>query len=367
MSQSLQSPASTAESFLGRLGEYQVELTGALNDWLAEREDRTRAEAADSEELTGRLSEFVRRGGKRVRPALVHNAYIGCGGGVRSQVLPVEMSLELFHTYLLIHDDIMDRAETRRGAPAAHLIFRDEHRARGWAGDPEHGGEATAILLGDLAHSYAIELFLSIDPRPDTWSEVAACFSTMCQEVVVGQYLEMTAPYRSGLSEQELLQVLRMKSGRYSVERPIQLGALLAGADEKTLEDLSRFGLAVGEAFQLKDDLLGVFGDLGTVGKPVGSDLVEGKFTLLIHHTLAAAGDAERRTVMAALGNPEAGAAELEAACQVIEGVGARLRVEEMIDSRMDAAHGVLEGLELTSEGTEFFSGLLGYLKERSH
>ncbi|MDH3744994.1 MAG: polyprenyl synthetase family protein [Acidobacteriota bacterium] len=367
MSQSLQPSAAPTETFFAGLAEFQTELAEALGAWLGDHGRAASAEASDSEELTSRLSEFVLRGGKRLRPALVHHAYAGCGGEMRSQVLPVAMSLELFHTYLLIHDDIMDRAETRRGARAVHLLFRDEHLERGWSGDAERGGEAVAILLGDLAHSYAVELFLSVDPRPDSWDEVTACFSKMCQEVVVGQYLEMTAPYRSGLSEDELLRVLRMKSGRYSVERPIQLGALLAGAGSETISKLRSFGLAVGEAFQLKDDLLGVFGDLETVGKPVGSDLVEGKFTVLIHHTLEAADDAERRAVNAVLGNSDAGAEELAAACRVIEGVGARSRVEEMVETRMEAARHFLSDVDLRPEGANFFAGLVGYLKERRH
>jgi len=267
---------------------------------------------------------------------------------------------------LLIHDDIMDRAPTRRGEPTAHLVFRAEHLARGWKGNPDHHGESSAILLGDLAHCFAEELFREVPVDPVIAPRLHHCFSTMCQEVITGQYLEFTAGHREELSEEDLLQVLRMKSGRYSVERPIQLGALLAGASDTVLDGLSRFGLLVGEAFQLHDDLLGMFGDSATVGKPVGGDLVEGKFTLLAHHALAhaSADDAER--LRRALGNAALEQAEVEEATEIIRRTGAEAKVAEMVASRHHDAAEILAGLDLETEGKAFLAGLVDYLKERN-
>ncbi len=149
-------------------------------------------------------------------------------------MLPLALATELLHTYLLIHDDIMDHAEVRRGLPAAHVRFRDAHRERGFQGDAQDFGLSVAILLGDLAHTWAVELAtraaLSNPLRnPLRNQEIARCFAAMSQEVIGGQYLELLVAQRRGAPEEELTRVLRLKSGCYTAERPIQLGAILAG------------------------------------------------------------------------------------------------------------------------------------------
>jgi geranylgeranyl diphosphate synthase type I len=353
-------------SFRALLGGFQKRLDGELAGWLDRRRELAEREARDAIELAGKLDAYVLQGGKRLRPALLFFAFKGCGGRDERHALPACLAVELLHTYLLIHDDIMDHAETRRGQPAAHIVFRDEHRARGWSGDAEHHGSSVAILLGDLAHTYAVELFAEARPEGGSHERVRECFSAMCREVILGQYLEMTAGQRPDLSEEDLLQVLRMKSGSYSVERPVVLGALLAGAPEDFVEALARVGAALGEAFQLRDDLLGLFGDSSRVGKPVGGDLVEGKFTLLVFHALRSASEEGRAAVRAVLGNAEADAEAVERAIAVVRGSGAEDRVLEMIDERLKDARRRLETLEMTPEGRAFFDGLIGYLRERT-
>ncbi len=358
-------------SFEDQLSEFRGGLERELGSWLAGKREELAAEVAETAELTAKLDQYVLRGGKRLRPALLYYAYRACGGGSHEAVMPAALAVELLHTYLLIHDDIMDRAQTRRGQPTAHLVFRDEHRERGWRGDADHHGESVAILLGDLAHCYAEELFSAAvigDGRLPARqsSRLRGCFATMCQEVITGQYLEFTAGQRRNLSERDLLQVLRMKSGRYSVERPIQLGALLAGAPDSVLETLSQFGLLVGEAFQLHDDLLGMFGDLATIGKPVGGDLVEGKYTLLVHYALTHASAADAAELRAALGNAELGPAEIERATDIIRRSGAEQRVVAMVESRHLEAAGILDGLPLEDDGKRFLAGVVDYLRRRN-
>ena len=403
------------------------------------------AALADPGDLVDGVARLMAQGGKRLRPALVYYTYRACGGRSESQVMPLALATEFLHTYLLIHDDIMDHAEVRRGQPAAHVRFRDLHRAGGLRGDADDFGRSVAILLGDLAHTYAVELFTGVTVRPDPaaaagpsaqpappapfapstsapsgphWLELNRCFSQMCEEVIGGQYLEFLLahhghpePASSGpagahlgspaanpandaateptpaqaVRESELLRVLRLKSGRYTAERPIQLGALLAGAPTRLREELSRYGTAVGEAFQLQDDLLGLFGDPATVGKPVGDDLREGKFTLLIHHALVKGGPADRQLVAGALGDPHLTAAEVARVQAALERTGARRAVTAMIAERLGEARRALAtlapllaplaperlpddpdgGPSLASEGLRFLSGLLDFLWER--
>lgn len=351
--------------FSSLLATFRADLERRLDQWLREKELAAASESAASQELTGTLTRFVAREGKRMRPALLYYTYRACGGPSDEEVMPMAMAVELLHTYLLVHDDIMDHADVRRGGPSAHRIFADLHRQRGWRGSSEHFGESAAILLGDLAQGLALELYASVEPAPEVADGFHRSFAAMCQEVVLGQYLEMTTGYRENLEEHELLRVLRMKSGRYSVERPVELGALLARAPQATQRGLTDYALKIGEAFQLQDDLLGMFGDAETVGKPVGSDLVEGKFTLLIHHALRELSEPERDLLARALGNPELEPAEVEAVQRLIAASGARQRVGTMIEDRLREARSRLAALDLRSEGAEFLGGLIDYLRGR--
>jgi geranylgeranyl diphosphate synthase, type I len=373
---------------------------------------------ADPGDLVDGVARLMAQGGKRLRPALVYYTYRACGGRSEQQVIPLALATEFLHTYLLIHDDIMDHAEMRRGQPAAHARFRDLHRAAGLRGDADDFGRSVGILLGDLAHTYAVELFtgVAVGPGPAA-AELNRCFSWMCEEVIGGQYLEFLLAHRDhpepaatdladlhpgtpdahrandanaasnaadaptlaqAVREAELLRVLRLKSGRYTAERPIQLGALLAGAPPELRAELSRYGTAVGEAFQLQDDLLGLFGDPATVGKPVGDDLREGKFTLLIHHALVKGSPADRQLVAGALGDPNLTAVEVAQVQLALERTGARRAVTAMIAERLGEARRALERLAPllaapaprgtdpdASEGMRFLGGLLDFLWER--
>jgi geranylgeranyl diphosphate synthase type I len=370
-STALRRPQPTDEaSFQALLDAFRAPLDRELDVFLAGKRAAA-AGAAEALELVDGVARLVAQGGKRLRPALVLAAYRACGGRREEAVLPLALSTELLHTYLLIHDDIMDHSEVRRGEPAAHVRFADSHAARGFRGDAGDFGRSAAILVGDLAHTWAVELFgeaADLVPDPERRLALRGAFSAMAEEVIAGQYLEIQVglrPRSEGTIEDELLRVLRLKSGRYTAERPIQLGALLAGAPSGLLGALSRYGAAVGEAFQLQDDLLGTFGDAATVGKPVGADLREGKYTFLVHHALEAASPAQLRLLSDALGDDGLTADRLAAVQRVLEETGARARVEAMVEERLGAAAAALEGLPLAPEGQAFLAGLLDWLWER--
>ena len=354
-----------SQAFPGLLADFRAKLEGQLQEWLSRKEAEAAIESAASRELTEVLTRYVARDGKRIRPALLYYTYRACGGSSDDKVMPIAMALELLHTYLLIHDDIMDHADVRRGGPAAHVMYADMHRERGWHGSSQHFGESVAILLGDLAQTYSLELYSGVELAPEVAGEFRSQFCRMCQEVVLGQYLEMTAGHRENLEEDELLRVLRMKSGRYSIERPVQLGYLLARAPESTRRALTTYGLKMGEAFQLQDDLLGMFGDVRTVGKPVGADLVEGKFTLIIHHALRHLSAADRGLLQQALGNPDLEPDQIARVQRLIEDSGARQRVQEMVEERLVEARRSLDATDLAGDGAAFLGGLIDYLRGR--
>src|SRR5262245_37388172 len=353
-------PPAVSQGFAGLLIGFRDKLERALDAWLeAKRAEAAAAGSPETLALMDGVGRLATHGGKRLRPALVYYTYRACNGTSDEEVLPLALAMELFHTYLLIHDDIMDHAEVRRGLSTAHAVFRDAHRAHGLHGDAADFGRSVAILLGDLAQSWAVELATATAAAGGS-RELARCFAAMGQEVIGGQYLELLVAQRRAASEEELLRILRLKSGRYTAERPIQLGALLAGASPEVLGGLSRYGTAVGEAFQLQDDLLGTFGDAATLGKPVDADLKEGKYTFLIHHALAKATPGQQRALKAALGNPDATAAETAAALRALEETGARAAVLAMIGERLRAARSTLAALapRLAADGRLFLEGL---------
>jgi geranylgeranyl diphosphate synthase type I len=357
--------AGHARDFAATLEALRARLDRALEAWIRTRASLLAGASKESAELAREVGRVVAGGGKRLRPVLLDLAYRACGGRSEAAPLRLGMAVELLHTYLLVHDDIMDHADLRRGRSTTHAAFAEAHRAHGRRGDAVDFGRAVAILAGDLAHTWAAEL-----SRPHSEAEgdpgpVEGTFDAMCEEVIGGQYLEMLLPHRIDPTEEELLRVLRLKSGRYTVERPVELGALLAGAGAEVVAALERWSAAAGEAFQLQDDVLGTFGDLATTGKSVASDLAEGKRTFLVHHALAGAAPEDRDWLRSVLGRDDLTPADHERARRVVEASGALAAVRGMIDERLERATRALDEVPLPAEALAPFAGFLAYLEER--
>ena len=229
---------------------------------------------------------MVQAGGKRLRPAFCHWGFVGAGGNAEDQrVVDVGAAFELMHAFALFHDDVMDDAATRRGAPTTHAVYAREHRAAGWTGESRRFGEGVAILIGDLAFVLSDELSIGVpDAAWRMWNELRT-------ELNVGQFLDILGSVRRERRLEKAERIARYKSGKYTIERPLHLGALLAAPDraDTLLPQLSTFGLPLGDAFQMRDDVIGVFGDSAQTGKPVGGDLIEGKPTPLLARAVALA------------------------------------------------------------------------------
>ena len=313
---------------------FRTDVQATLDEFLAGQAARLAPLGDDAARLLAEARVSV-AGGKRFRAAFCHWGYAALAGtpsgAAAAAVRRAAAALELLHASALVHDDLMDASDTRRGRPAAHRAFEGAHRTDGWRGDPEQYGAAAAILLGDLLLSWSEELLRRCGLGWDRVGPALDVFDLCRSEVIAGQFLDVSVQARGRADVAQAMTVLRYKSAKYSIERPIHVGAALAGADAATLERLSAFGLPLGEAFQLRDDLLGVFGDPATTGKPAGDDLVEGKRTVLVAHALAHAAPADAERLDAALGTAlsEDQVADLRT---IIDGCGARARVETMID-----------------------------------
>ena len=280
-------------------------------------------------------------GGKRFRAAFCYWGHHAVAGKVAPEdeaaLVRACGSLELLHASALVHDDYMDASDTRRGRPATHRGFAAEHRDDGWRGDPEQYGAAAAILLGDLLLSWADELLRICGLDGERVRAAQAFFDLTRSEVVTGQFLDVSAQARGASDVDLAMNVLRYKSAKYSIERPLHIGAALAGASGETIGQLTRFGLPLGEAFQLRDDLLGVFGDPETTGKPAGDDLTEGKRTVLVALALDALSPADARHLDASLGEP-LDQQRVTVLRELIDGSGARAQVEQVIDELTERA-----------------------------
>ena len=264
--------------------EFRADVSSTLAGFLA---DRQVAVTSIGAEVTGLVdaARLLVGGGKRFRPGFCWWGYAAHEGqpAAPAPVLTVAASFDLLHASALAHDDVMDASDTRRGRPAAHVAFATGHRTGGWRGDPDAFGRAGAILLGDLLMMWSVAMAEASGlPR---LAEARPLLDAVRTEVTCGQFLDIVAqsePVEPDRAVDVSRRVTEFKSARYTVTRPLQVGAVLGGASPEVVAALGAYGSPLGRAFQLRDDLLGVFGDETLTGKPAGDDLREGKQTLLV-------------------------------------------------------------------------------------
>ena len=305
-------------------------------------------------------------GGKQLRGALVRWAYAAHGGGDPDDVTGAAVAVELVHLSALVHDDVIDRSDLRRGRPSVHTRAADDHPDPGTHAAHEHG-RAVAVLLGDALLAAAARPLMTSRVTPAALVAGHEAFVRLQVEVMAGQYLDVDAASRRSADTTRALRIATLKSGRYSVARPLELGALLAGVDVAGTAALLAVGDALGVAFQLRDDLLGVFGDPGVTGKPAGADLVEGKRTLLVAETLARLSGAERTTFDAALGSGGLDAADVAALVRTIATSRARAAVEARIDAVAAEAAAGIATLPIDAERRQELTELAGWMTTRHH
>ncbi len=301
-------------------------------------------------------------GGKRLRPAFCYWGWRGAGGPDEDAIVEAATSLELFQAAALVHDDVMDDSDTRRGLPALHRRFASLHRGSGWHGDAERFGTAGAVLAGDLCLAWSDELLSASGLPVAALRRGRAVFDRMRTELMAGQFLDMLEQARAGGGEDPVgraRQVIRFKSAKYTIEHPLLLGGLLAGADGDRLAAYSAYGLPLGEAFQLRDDLLGVFGDPEQTGKPAGDDLREGKRTVLIALALERASADQAATVRRLLGDPRLDSGGVAALRQILVDTEAQQRVERLIGENVAAAREALAAAALPEPARHVLGGLV--------
>lgn len=342
-----------------------------------DRVNRTLAKFLDSQEdsFTGSpllhrifrvTRDFVLTGGKRLRPLFCYWGWRGAGGQDTDDAIIVASSLEIFHAFALIHDDIIDESPTRRGRPTVHRALAALHARSRWNGDTDHFGESLGILCGDLCLVWSDELLRTCGLPSDQVQEAQPLLHQMRTELVVGQYLDVLGQ-AAGSSLADALMINRYKTAKYTVQRPLQIGGTLAGAESGLLAAYTAFGIPLGEAFQLRDDLLSVFGDPTVTGKTSLDDLRTGKPTALIALARGHATPAQHRRIAALHGNPdldEGGAAELR---ELLHETRAVTVTEDMITSRREQALVALQDAPIAAEARQALTDLTIAATHRDH
>ncbi|GAA1508880.1 polyprenyl synthetase family protein [Sphaerisporangium rubeum] len=336
-------------------------LRAAVDDRLQEFVDRQRplVGAPELAPLLSAAKDFL-AGGKRLRPAFCYWGWRGAGGDQDPAILTAAASLELLQASALIHDDVMDASDLRRGLPSAHRRFEALHEASGWLGSARQFGEGAAVLLGNLLLVWSGEMWRTSGLPPEALAAAQPVHDHMRTELMCGQYLDLLEQAQGGGTFDSALRVALHKSGKYSVEQPLRLGLVLAARERSEWIDrlCVDYGHKVGIAFQLRDDLLGVFGDPVETGKPAGDDLREGKRTMLVARTVAAASPAQAEDVRRLLGDPELDDEGLARLRQIIEDTGALAASEEMIKQYLYDALGALDHAPLTPDAREALTEL---------
>ena len=306
----------------------------ALDDHLSVQARRLDDVSPDLGTLMECITELV-RGGKRLRPAFCYWGWRGAGAPDGEAIVTAAAALELFQAAALLHDDVMDGSDTRRGRPAAHRRMANLHRGNGWTGDGEQFGESAAILAGDLCLSWSDEMLSRSGLPVDALGRGREVFDLMRTQLMGGQFLDVLEQVLTeadgGGTVERARRVIHFKSAKYSIEHPLLIGGALAGAPPELMASYSAFGLPLGEAFQLRDDVLGVFGDPAETGKPAGDDLREGKRTVLVALALDAASPSESAAVRQRLGDPRLDFGGVQALRQILVATGALEQVEQMI------------------------------------
>jgi len=289
---------------LQTIKQYKSKIDSRLREFLKLKVERFEHISPLAKELMENILEFNLRGGKRIRPILTYFGYMACGGEDEEAILQACLAVELMESFLLIHDDIMDQDELRRGYLTMHKIF-EKKCERNYARNGKHYGESMAIIAGDILAVLGSETILSSRFPLKNKMQAIETFNRAVINTCIGQALDVSSQVDDTLQEEDICRMYELKTSIYTFQAPLHIGAQLAGAGKYELKLLSDYALPLGRAFQIQDDILGLYSTRQKIGKPVGSDIREGKKTLLILKAQSLAGTQDKLFIKKCLGNPK--------------------------------------------------------------
>lgn len=314
------------------------------------------------------LEKYSMRGGKRIRPACIIAGYKAVGGEEEDKIFSASTSIEALQTYFLIHDDIMDEDDMRRGGPSLHIMYRDIHKENDMVGDPDKFGKNMGIIAGDLANSYAVDQLVKSGFEPERKTEALEKFEEIHRHTGFGQTLDILGNFKNveEIEEDDVMTVHRLKTAHYTIAGPLELGAILGNGSEKQRNILKKYGMQAGGAFQLYDDMLGLYGDEEKLGKPCDSDLKEGKKTVLILKALENGNEEQREFINYALGNDNLSNEEVDKVRKIVKDTGAYSYSRKKIKNLIEGAKDTVRNADVIDpDMKDFLVGIADYIVTR--
>ena len=318
-------------------------------------------------EMTESLRDFVLRFGKRIRPILFYCGYTIAGGEDKEKILKTAISIELVHSYLLIHDDIIDQDDFRHGDFSMHHSCAKKAENNFKNTDSKHFGISMAIVIGDLASTFGYEILTSSNFPITLKIKAIEKLNQIISNTIAGEALDVILAEYPDIKIDRIIEMQKYKTAKYTIEGPLHLGAVLAGADEKFLEAISRFSIPLGIAFQIQDDIIGIFGNEKKIGKPVGSDIKEGKKTLLIAKALEKASAEQKNIILSVLGNKKISFDEIENVRKIIKETGSLEYSKAETEKLIKLSKKNLEEIKISGKCREFLSDLADFTIKREY
>jgi len=347
--------------------EYKDKINSRLRFFLKERIKRVNNISPVSKEMMEHIMEYNLRGGKRIRPILVIFGYKACGGKDIKAIIDAAIAVELMESFLLIHDDIMDQDDMRRGYLSMHKIYENRSKRCFLGNDAKRYGESMAMIAGDVLAIMGSEAILNSDFPIRRKLLAVERFNRAVVNTCFGQALDIISACDKNANERDIKRVYELKTAIYTFEAPLQIGAILAGASPKELRILSDYAIPLGKAFQYQDDILGLFGTKKKIGKPIGSDLKEGKKTLLILKALDMASSIECRKIKSILGKKDIKSSEINLVRKIVKDSGSLDYSKEKASELVQISKTAITDSNLKKEGKDFLLGLADYVIKRKH
>lgn len=312
------------------------------------------------------VKKITLSGGKRLRPALMYWGYLGVGGKDEKEMLKTSVSIELIHIFLLIHDDIIDNDKTRHGEETIHAQYARIGKviSKGKR-ESEHFGNSMGIVVGDIIAGISNQIIFSSNFPPELIVKALHQMQGIVAMVAIGEAQDVYIEHQRKATEKEVMEMYKNKTAKYTIEGPLHLGAIIGGAGEETLKKISDFSVPIGIAFQIQDDILGIFGDEKIIGKPVGSDIREGKQTILVVKAMEKASFVQKRTLKKLLGKKNLTKGEIEKFKKIIIETGSLRYAQELSRDLIKEGKEFLKDLDFNKESKDFLYAIADYMAER--
>ncbi len=345
------------------LREYKKKVDKEIKTYLDKAINEAQKEDPFITQALQYVKEFVLAGGKRLRPALMYYSYLGLGGRRKQEIIKTSVSIELIHAFLLIHDDIIDKDDKRHNVDTVN--YRYQKLGKRLFQDEEHFGNSMAIIIGDMIGALGNQVIFQSHFPAETIIRALDKLQSIVSKTVIGEAQDVYISYKKKADEKEILKMYENKTAKYSLEGPMHLGAILAGAKETDLQKISQLAIPLGIAFQIQDDILGIYGDEKKLGKPVGSDIREGKQTILLIKASQRANSKQKRFLQSLVGKESISKKEIEQFRQIIDQTGAKQYASQLAKKKIEESKQVIQEINWNKASQKFLLSVADYMYKR--